>query len=360
MSIRRFAVAVSALLTTVALSALLGFGGVVNVAHATPSAVGAPHEGAKVTLGETSIDGPAIMGTPSSLGTVIAWTGTDPSHSLNLMTSTDGLHYTNKHTLPETSLWRPAIAFIDSARTGPYGTIILAWTGTDPAHTLNIEFISLPTFTVSEKVTFWGETSFTAPSVASINGDINSDVYLAWAGTDTAHTLNVLHRMWHSSPAPDKHTLWGWSSISRPNITQDQSPSSTIAMILSWTTGNGRIAFADTTDRVHWTMPSASPLTYQSAWAPSMIAFFVTDPTTMPTHWLAWTGAGTTSTHSINVAYTQSFPTWGAANSTVALPETAISSPALAYNGDGTTQQVLIAWAGTDPAHHLNIAFVTV
>ena len=132
-------------------------------AHAASAPFGAPTEGAKVILADTSIDGPAIM-TTYAPATALAWTGTDAAHHLNVMTSSDGLHYSNKHILPETSLWRPAIAFIDSVRGAPYGTIVLAWTGTDQQHTLNVEYISLPDFTVSGKITFTGETSFTAPA----------------------------------------------------------------------------------------------------------------------------------------------------------------------------------------------------
>jgi hypothetical protein len=80
----------------------------------------------------------------------------------------------------------------------------------------------------------------------------------------------------------------------------------------------------------------------------------------MPTHWLAWTGTGTTSTHQLYVRYTQHYPSWSDANATAALPDYAISSPALAYNSTGDAHQLLIAWTGTDSLHHLNVAVVTV
>jgi hypothetical protein len=118
----------------------------------------------------------------------------------------------------------------------------------------------------------------------------------------------------HHATAPrtdQKQTLWGWSSISRQTISTDQSSSST-GLILAWTGTNNRIYFANSTDKVHWTMPSTSPLSYQSAWAPSLVAFCAT---AMPTHWLAWTGSGTTSTRLLNVQYTQHYPSWGDAGS---------------------------------------------
>lgn len=353
---RRIAVALIVLLT-----AMVSFAGTANGAQASPHGplLPAPKEGPKVILSETSIDGPAIVATYHP-DTVLAWTGTDRLRHLNIMTSSDGLRYSNKHILPELSLWRPAVAFIDSGRGEPYGTIVLAWTGTDRNHTLNVELIKTPGFTVIRKVTLWGETSFTAPALATINGDVNSDIYLSWAGTDSAHTLNVLH-METMSQTVDKHTLWGWSSISRPNLSTDHSyngAAGTSPLVLSWTGSNHHIYCAGTTDRVHWTMASGSPLSMQTAWAPTMIGFYVYAPGP-PNYWVAWTGSGDTSTRSLHVQYTQHYPAWTDANSSATLPETAISSPALAYNGDGTTGEVLITWTGTDYGHHINVAVVT-
>lgn len=177
----------------VVLVAVVSLTGMANLAYASPQATyGTPNEGTKLVLGDTSIDGPAIMRTYQP-ATVLAWTGTDTYHHLNVMTSSDGLHYGNKNILSDTSLWRPAVAFIDSGRGAPYGTIVLAWTGTDTNHTINVEFIRMPDFSIVSKTTLWGETSFTAPALATINGDINSDVYLSWSGTDPSHTLNVFH-----------------------------------------------------------------------------------------------------------------------------------------------------------------------
>lgn len=356
MSWRRFVVALFVLLTAVGIS--LG----PNLAHAAPQATfGPPKEGTKVILADTSIDGPAIMNTYRA-STVLAWTGTDAAHHLNIMTSSDGLHYSNKHILPETSLWRPALTFLDSGRGEPYGTIVVAWAGVDRAHTLNIEYIKVPDFTVTKKTTFWGETSFTAPALTAFNNDTNADIYLSWAGTDTSHTLNVLHLSLNPQ-SQDKHILHGWSSVSRPNLAASTIADEQPSMILSWTNANKHISFATAdydaamANQLHWTMPSSSPLSQHSAWAPSMIA---TNATVLPTHWLAWTGSGTTSTKNLHVLYTQHFPAWSDANASVTLGETAISSPEMIYNGLYTQRWVLLTWAGTDSAHHINIAQVGV
>jgi len=337
------------------LTAFVALVGMTGVAHASPqTSFGQPTEGTKVILDDTSIDGPAIAVTYAPT-TALAWTGTDTDLHLNIMTSSDGLHYLNKHILPETSLWRPALAFVDSGRGAPYGTLVIAWTGTDPNHTLNVEFIKTPDFTITRKVTLWGESSFTAPALATVNGDISSDIYLSWAGTDPHHTVNVMH-LSTNSDTTTKTIKWGWNSVSRPNLSTDPSASGT-GLILAWTGPNNQIYFANSTDRVTWTMPATSPLSRQTQWAPTIIAF---NATALPTHWLAWAGNGTSPTGNLNVQYTQSYPGWGDANSSGSLDETAISSPALAYNGNGTTRQLLFGWTGTDDYNHLNVAIITV
>jgi hypothetical protein len=318
---------------------------------ARPAVVfGPPAEGAKTILwGETSIDGPALWaGTGTAPKAVLAWTGTDPQHRLNYMTSSDGLRYADKHILGETSLWRPAVFFNASGRGEPYGTIILAWTGTDEQHTLNVEFISTPDNQLVKKFTFWGDNSFTAPAIT----ELNDTTYLAWAGTDANHSLNILP-ISRTLEVGTKVTLWQWSSISRPDLSYDYV---TNAFVFAWTDRNNRLAFAQSPlDISHWSMPTTSPLGELSAWAPSMLGRQVTN---MPAHWLAWTGAMQDTAHHLNVQYTESYPNWNNVGSKTTFDETAIAGPELAYAG--VNRQVLVSWTGTDDAHTLNVAVIFV
>jgi hypothetical protein len=77
---RRFLSTLAVLLTMV-----VSLAGVTNLAQASPlTTFSPPKEGTKVILGEQSIDGPAIetVGYPKTV--VLAWTGTDSAHHLNL------------------------------------------------------------------------------------------------------------------------------------------------------------------------------------------------------------------------------------------------------------------------------------
>src|SRR5215471_5526506 len=80
-------------------------GSAVTVGAAPRTVFGPPKELSKVVLGDSSIDGPALW--TSSAGDVramLGWTGTDPAHHLNLMTSKDGVHFGNKLVLADTSV----------------------------------------------------------------------------------------------------------------------------------------------------------------------------------------------------------------------------------------------------------------
>ncbi len=305
---------------------------------------GPPTEGTKITLAENSIDGPALAGflagPPKS---VIAWTGTDAQHLLNYMTSNDGLHYSNKHTLGENSLWRPAVT-ISSGGKSPI--ITLAWTGTDSAHTLNLMSIDAVDFHIIKKVTLWGETSFTAPAVTRWGSGY---ILLSWAGTDSNHSLNTI-AFDRTGQIFSKQILWGWSSHSRPDIQYDDSNGHAL---LAWTGPDLQLHDAQSADTIHWTLLSGTqPIPEWSNSAPSMIHATIN----MPPYWLAWTGLD--SAHSLNVMYTENFPIWHNVGSKTTFHEYLLGGPELAYIG--VSEQVIVAWTGAEAGHFLHVAVIYV
>jgi hypothetical protein len=341
---RRLFVGLS-LVTTVALGVFVTGG-----AMAAPKVVFSPPiEGAKVTLPETSPDGAALWtSTTGTMRAVIAWTGSDAQHHLNYMSSADGLHYTHKRMLGYTSLWRPAVVFNASGRGEPYGDIILAWTSVSAPHAVNVAYIQTPEYQVVRTFTLGADTSFTAPSLTVLN----DTVYLAFAGNDNHHSLNI-RTIDRTGVVGPKVTLWQYSSISRPDLSYDWA---TDSFLLAWTGGDQRLSFAEShLDVNHFVSPSNNQLVEWSAWAPSMRGLHSIN---MPVHWLAWTGALNDAQHHVNIQYTESFPNWSNVNSKTTLGETAIAGPGLGYVGAGG--QALVTWTGTDAAHHLNVAVIYV
>ncbi|MFI5278572.1 MAG: hypothetical protein ACHQ1E_14960, partial [Ktedonobacterales bacterium] len=216
-----------------------------------PAASQAPVERGKVTLADTSVDGPALWTSNASapnlgLASALAWTGTDANHSLNVMVSSDGMTYGGKLTFAESSDSRPAVVAV-----GAPPSIVLAWTGTDPNHSLNLlcrgtacgsSLSSLRKLTLSD-------TSFTSPALARYgNGYL-----LAWAGTDARHTLNVLPFTLSASgfQLGAKTILWGFGATSTPSVALDPHNNQ---LLLSWaaTSPANQIMFATSGDGAHW------------------------------------------------------------------------------------------------------------
>jgi hypothetical protein len=71
----------------------------------------------------------------------------------------------------------------------------LAWTGTDASHSVNVRYTeSFPAWPLNNAKTTFGEQALGGPSIAnasSISDESVRQIVLAWTGTDTLHRLNV-------------------------------------------------------------------------------------------------------------------------------------------------------------------------
>lgn len=335
---------VVALLSAVTLlAAQVGMGASppVSARSATPAVVfGPPAIVGKVTLADTSIDGPSLWTNASGdVRAVLGWAGTDTAHRLNVMTSADGMSYGNKVTLNETSDYRPAVV---SWGGDTDARIDIAWTGTDQNHSLNIR---LGVYGQGYNKLTLKDNSFTAPALTIFNGDL----FLAWAGTDSNHSLNVLQIIPRGGIlTQNKVILRQYSSISRPSLSTDPNGNH---LILSWTSPDGRIHFVTSSNGQTW--GAATTIYEASDVGPSMLGIPMNN---MPRHWLAW--RGTDAAHSLNVQYTESYPSWPSAGAKSVLSEMAFGGPSLGFVG--VYRQVIIGWTGTDTAHHLNVARIGV
>jgi hypothetical protein len=342
----------------VAVACLIGLG-----ASTAPSAAASPGTAAaapkgvhliqKMTLNETSIDGPALSGS----GSVLAWTGTDALHHLNLMTSTGGLTYTNKLILSETSPFRPAVAEASIDDRGPF--VVVAWTGDDPAHTLNVLWNAYGAAgSPRKKLTLRGDTSIGAPGLAAFPRIQQSSLLdLAWTGTDANHSLNVLPLTAETLAPGNKVILSQFSSDTGPNLAIGAFAFTDVFQwVLTWTSRAQSLNIATAAQgRPFTARPAASIQAESSAAAPSAIISEVTSPDIKRPSWLAWTG--TNSAHNLNLRTTETFPTWpNPATTKTVLGDTALGGPQIARLSDSTG---LIAWAGTDRRHHLNVAEFT-
>jgi len=320
------------------------------VAHAGPHQQARPASSAillhKVTLNESSIDGPALSSILDNFegvhfNTAIAWTGTDALHHLNLRWSSDDpanglVHFGNKVTLHETSLARPAVQVTG----GGLGLTFVAWTGTDAAHTLNVMAI-YHDGTVVRKLTLWGKTSIVAPALIAWKGG----VVLAWTDTSASHSLNVLPLSMQLQPGV-RTVLPQFSSMAGPSLSVYSN--TTTQLVLDWTTKTLHLNQAYSTDGVHFTSalgPGGTP--QLSSNAPSS---FFHQSEGAPSNWVSWTG--TDAAHHVNLQWSTHWPQWpDPATTKLVLGDTALGGSQIAFN-----DAFVLAWTGTDALHRLNVA----
>jgi hypothetical protein len=308
----------------------------------------APHLMSKQILGETSIDGPGltknIVGHEGERTMVLAWTGTDPQRHLNLITSTNGSAWTAKRTLNETSFVRPAVERLPEMAGGE---VVLAWTGGDPRHTINVLWNAYNNGnSPMKKVTFWGDMSFTAPAIA-MSGD---RIYVAWAGTDPRHSLNIMALSHRTLKIIAIQRYLPFSSSARPSLSLGSSNS----LLLSWTNQAGQLSFAIGDAAFHFGAANVSTNT-SFAGPDFFYAFsgYIGDVVT-PKYWWAWTGKD--ANRSIHIAFNNT-TAWPSASNAATLGEWALGGPELGWSG--LTFTVVLVWTGTDPHHHVNVGMVS-
>jgi hypothetical protein len=303
---------------------------------------------AAITLNESSIAGPGFWSDtayqPASGTTppaaVLAWTGTNRSHSLNVETSTDGLNYTNKVVLSESSITRPSVIVVPSSTSN---VVVLGWVGTNSSHSLNVIY---DVYGSRQKLVLPYSSSYT-PSLAYFGGQ----VWMAWTGTDSKHTLNVV-ALGAKGQAPGAHvTLSGDASNAAPDLVADPLDN---VLLLSWQIPvTNQLNFVQSTNGANWTAGLPSPSGWTTRTSPSMMVIDPA-PSGMPAYYWSWTSA--TSNKALNVMPSNALGTWSQPPNI--LSESGIDSLSLGYAGQ--QNQILIAWTGTNRAHNLNVGILPV
>lgn len=269
----------------------------------------------KVTLGETSGNGPAMATVENRM--LVSWTGTG-NLRLNFLSTTDGVTFGNKVTLGDTSPATPALTFFRNR-------FVVAWIGVG---NLQLNFMrSADGVTWSDKVTL-GDTSESAPALAVL-GDW---LYVAWRGVGNNH-LNVM-RSADGIHWQDKEVL-GDTTTSGPALTVFDH-----RLLLAWRgVGNdwlnilrsyngqsfyGKVTLGETTQ--------AKP----HLWAqPGNV-------------YLGWQGVGN---RQLNLISSSDGLDW---SGKLTSRETCIDGPEVGALGN----RLVRGWTGTDTAHRLNFELI--
>lgn len=257
--------------------------------------------------------------------------------ALSLLTAPQISAQISGETLDQFSIQTPALAIFN-------GVIYIAWAGTDPGHTLNVAHSVGLTGTFTTPVTPFkgGVNTNDGVALAAFNGRL----YLAWTGTDSGHTLNVASSAdgvsWNPPALPFKkpgsqNSDWG------PALASFNG-----RLYLAWTgtDSNHTLNVASSTDGVHFGSP-ALPFVGEGRETDSAPALAVAG--TPEKLYIAWTGTDTQ--HHINVAGS----TDGVSFSFLFIGQGAFQGPALS-GFPSADDALLLGWAGTDPNHTINLA----
>jgi len=304
----------------------------------------------KVVLAAHSIDGPAFWVRPPSatagssasrIGGVLAWADTSPNQRLHVMTSSDGLHYDRDLLLPANAVARPSVAV---APVHDAEVVILAWTGIDPGHRLNVMYDVMG----RQQVLTLPQGSPYAPSVALFAGQL----WLAWTGLESSHALHIrVLSLDGQGLVPGAETiLTDFHSLAAPSLASDALQQQ---LLLTWAAeaDSPWLSLATSPDGTHWHLPSAALPTQASSVGSTIMALPSVQPQ-MPAYSWAWSGAD--RWHPIRLAFAPKIQDWSAPATT--LTEWCQGPPALGFIGQA--HQLLLAWTGIDPGRTVAIAVI--
>lgn len=310
----------------------------------------------KWILNETSVDSPALWTeaayTANTSGgftpvAALAWAGRDSTHHLNVSLSADGINYVNKKILPDTSGMRPAIVVVPTSNGG--NAVVMAWGGSDTHHTLNVVY---DVYGAYRKVTFWGETSPYPPALIEFAGQL----WLSWTGSDSGRSLNVMALGPLGQQHGTKTILRGFHGGAGPMLVADTRDN---VMLLTWENNDPSHPWINITkspDGVNWSAPLLSSPSQQTISTPTLIALGTNVPNTsgMDSYYWAWTT--TAPGRPFSFMQSSSLTSWP--STPFNLVDSTPWSPILGYVGQA--HHIIFAWTGTDHAHHLNVAAVAV
>ena len=191
----------------------------------------------KVFVNENTFFEPALAVFKGRL--YLAWTSIDDPPQLNLMTTTDGVNWSDPHPIDEYSRYGPALcAFQDR--------LCVAWTGIDHLSQLNLlSSADGATWDLLDKVTL-PENSSATPALATVadpkaNPPADNVLYLGWSGTDYLNHLNLIRstdgRRFEQKIIFNPDSLNGQNarSLEGPTLSVKGSNGSSPSLLITWT-----------------------------------------------------------------------------------------------------------------------------
>lgn len=279
----------------------------------------------------------------SAPAAALAYIGSASSHPLTVLTTQDGLHYGSQVTLGDTSGMGPAVLVAPPANAGDPNVVVVSWIGTDPLHTINVIY---DVYGQKLKTTLLGTGSLYTPALAWYQGQI----WLAWTGLDSHHSLNVMAIGSNGATQGAKTTLsTAPGGASAPQLIADTANS---RLLLGWAeSGTHHLMVMSSSDNSSWSRPSTGELSTTSNVSPGLLAV-PTPPAGAAPIYLAQTTPGKW----ISIWRGSNAAGWQGAELTDWQTPLGVQ---MGYIGqDGESGVIELAWVGTDSAHHINVALI--
>jgi hypothetical protein len=142
--------------------------------------------GSQVVLNQTSTLAPSLAGYRGQLW--IAWTGIDEFHHLNVISSSDGVHFPKAaFQTSQTSLAAPALTVEQPATAGQPARLVLAWTGVGNRK-INYMYTTTNAAGFSRAVTL----NQIGVNGVAVGSPAPGKIDLGWSPLDISHHLNFM------------------------------------------------------------------------------------------------------------------------------------------------------------------------
>lgn len=183
------------------------------------------HPGTKTTLWQYGAsNAPSLRFDPKELRLILSWSTSAPSYRVAFAMSHDGVNWSMPSTSPllETTYASPDMIGINGINMPLH---YLAWTGTNPARSVNVQYTeSFPAWpNPAATKAILPESAFGSPALGFVGG--SNLALLAWTGMDAAHHLNIVV-LAATSPctpppgvSPVSPDVIVWGNTAKPQIT---------------------------------------------------------------------------------------------------------------------------------------------
>lgn len=289
----------------------------------------------------TDVTDPAPNG--SAPHAAVAWVGVNSGHSLNVMTSTDGLNYGSKITLSQSSNISPAVLV---TWVNGKAVVTIAWVGTNSGHWLYVLYDVYGALGSPQELTLSTLSSNDAPSLAEFAGQI----WLAWTAPDANHTLHVMSLGANGqTPGADTALTGVPGSNAGPTLIPDKQDNDLWLTFQQRTTRT--VDIVTSTDGVNWQSALGMPIVWTTGDSPSGVVI-PSPPIGESPYYIAWANP---TTNTVDLMGSTTTTHWGPLPTTLA----ANGANSVQLGSVGVPYQLVAAWTGLGSGNDGPLMFET-